>query len=312
MKKWIFTFCSFAVLFSDACAGEKQQIRLWGDEVPGFAEYKQPEQVREGIIRKVSDPFLTITPAAKEVRTGQGLIIFPGGGYAGLADGHEGEDVAEYYAAKGVTCFVVRYRVNGGGLDAAYRFPFPLIDARQSIRIAKKMAPENGIDPEKIGVLGFSAGGHLASMCLTMFNDDFEQEPKSDVSVRPAFGALIYPVASMQAVSAHAGSRMNLLGIKDIKNVTEEEKHLLEEVSPELRVKKGCPPLFIAHNQFDRVDAKLSLVLADAYTRAEVPCELHFFPAKPHGFGMGKEGETEQSNPGVMWPELLSKFLNRQ
>ncbi|SHK11531.1 Acetyl esterase/lipase [Rubritalea squalenifaciens DSM 18772] len=283
--------------------GSGKQSNLWPDRVPGFPEDFEPQahkQLDPGHITETSQPTITVYPAMGKP-TGQALVIFPGGGYRVLADMKEGENVAAYYAARGITSFVVRYRVTKGS-NEGFRFPGPLLDARQGIRIAKASAENYGFNPEKVGVIGFSAGGHLASMCATRFGDSFEGELNTDISVKPNFAALIYPVASMVAPSSHKGSRHALFG----KDPQSED---LKAASPELLVKKDFPPVFIAQNQFDPVDAKLSFILAQAYTAAQVPCELHIFPGKDHGYGMGRPGQTEAQNPAIAWPELLHKFI---
>ena len=237
--------------------------------------------------------------------TGQALLIFPGGGYSILADKKEGDDIARYFAEKGVTCFVVCYRVSKKHTHPGYRFPGPLLDARQAMRYVKTHAKQFNINAKKIGVIGFSAGGHLAGMVATTYNDKLAEDPLSDISVRPAFAALIYPVVSMIEPNTHAGSRKNLLG----NNPT---KQRMITTSIERRVTRNTPPLFIVHNQFDVVTSQNSLLLALAATKAKTPCELHLYPAKPHGFGMGRPNDTEKNQPAMLWPELLEKFMLRQ
>ncbi len=279
-------------------------MKLWNDQVPGFpADYEhQPyKQIDPERISETSQPFMSIFPARGKPNK-KALIILPGGGYRILADKKEGDAVAAYYSAHGFTCFVVRYRVTRGNHDG-YKFPGPLLDARQSIRMVKSMAGKYGYSADEVGVIGFSAGGHLASMCATRFDDTFPGE-KQEGNVRPKFAALIYPVASMIAPSSHRGSKAALFG------KSPSEKDLIA-ASPERRVRKGFPPLFIAHNEFDPVDAKLSVALKDAYTVAGVPCELHLFSGKAHGFGMGRTGETVKENPGIVWPKLLLDYTNQ-
>lgn len=282
-----------------------KQTNLWPDEIPGFGKDFKPQpykQIDSGHITETSQPTITTYPAMGKP-TGHALVILPGGGYRVLADMKEGENVAAFYSARGITCFVVRYRVTRGN-DEGFRFPGPLLDARQGIRLAKASAEKYGFNPDKVGVLGFSAGGHLASMCATRFDDKFEGELNTDISVRPSFTGLIYPVASMIAPSAHAGSRHALFG----KNPNEEA---LKAASPELLVKQSHPPVFIAQNKQDPVDAKLSVKLAESYSAAKVPCEIHIFPGKDHGFGMGRPGQTEEQNPAIVWPELMYQFIIR-
>lgn len=283
----------------------KKKVFLWPKDVPGFPERYQHKPFAQQDPERISEtsrPFMRIFPAVGKP-TGQAMVIFPGGGYRILADKKEGDRVAAHFAARGITCFVACYRVTRKN-HPGYRYPGPLMDARQAIRLAKKSAKKYGFNPDRVGVMGFSAGGHLAAMCATQYDDQFEGELNTDVSVRPAFAALIYPVASMVAPRSHSGSRRALLGPKPTPK-------MLENASPERRIKKGAPPLFIAHNQFDPVDAMLSLELARAATRVKVPCELHLFPVGGHGFGMGRPGDMEKKNPGIAWVKLLENFLKR-
>jgi len=282
------------------------EMKLWGDKVPGFPdnyEHKPYVQRDPERISEVSRPFMRVFPARGKP-TGKALIIFPGGGYRILAYKKEGDRVAAFYASKGFTCFVVHYRVTKGN-HKGYRFPGPLLDARQSIRMVKSLAEKHGFSANQLGVMGFSAGGHLASMCATRFDDKLPGEiadAKDDV--RPQFAALIYPVASMIAPSSHGGSRKALFGN------TSDDADLIA-ASPERRVKQGYPPLFIAHKQFDGVDAKLSIALTAAYTRAKVPCTLHLFPGSEHGFGMGRPSKNKKKDPAYSWPQLLLDYMNQ-
>jgi len=301
---------SVCLLSSGATAlGESPQtIPLWPDGVAGFAEGYQHQafvQVDPQRITETSQAFMRVFPADPAKATGHGLLVFPGGGYSILSDQKEGNDVARYFASKGITCFVVCYRVSKKHADADYRFPGPLLDARQALRYVKINAKALHVNAGKIGVIGFSAGGHLAGMCATRYEDKLAGDPISDISVRPAFAALIYPVVSMIEPNTHRGSRNNLLG----KNPSKEE---MIAASTERRLSKDTPPLFIVHNQFDPVTSQNSLLLALAATKAKVPCELHLYPAGDHGFGMGKPGDTEKNQPAMLWPSLLEKFIKRR
>ncbi len=292
-----------------ANTGETQL--LWKGTPLGFpTDYPHNEKVLDPEhITEVSQPRIRIFPAMGKP-TGQAIVIFSGGGYRQLAVKKEADRVAAYYATRGITCFNVVYRVTRGN-HPAFRYPGPLLDARKGIRLAKSMAKKYQFSADQVGVMGFSAGGHLAAMTATQFDDTFELEKSSsdsliDISPRPAFAALIYPVASMAAPTAHGGSRAALFG----KNP---DRKALENASPELRVKTGYPEIFIAHNQFDPVDAQLSINLAKAYSKAKVPCTLHLFSGRDHGFGMGRAGQTEKQNPAIAWPKLLHQYLiNRQ
>lgn len=281
------------------------EIQLWGEKVPGFPDdfkhkpYLQQDPER---ITETSRPFMSIYPAVGKPN-GKAMIIFPGGGYRILAYKKEGSRVAAYFASKGFTCFVSHYRVTKGN-NPAFQFPGPLLDARQSIRLVKSMAEKYDFKTDQVGVMGFSAGGHLASMCATRFEDTFPEEKNAiKGDVRPSFAALIYPVASMIAIKSHSGSRNALFG-----NNPDEAQ--LIAASPERRVKQGYPSIFIAHKENDGVDAKLSIALSEACKKVKTPCTLHLFPGAEHGFGMGSPKENQPQDPAYKWPQLLLDFID--
>jgi len=284
---------------------QAEPIQLWPDKVPGFADdyvhkpfvQQDPERITE-----TSQPFMRVFPAdpTKVSKSGgHGLLIFPGGGYSILADKKEGDRVAQFFASKGITSFVVCYRVSRKGGEKGYQFPGPLLDARQAMRHVRKNAAQYKIDPSKVGVIGFSAGGHLSSMVGTRFGDQLKGDPISDISVKPAFTAMIYPVVSAIEPYSHGCTR-KILG----KNPSDQEKIA---ISAERLITKDTPPMFLVHNQFDGVKSLNSIALAEAATKAKVPCELHLYPAKEHGFGMGTKGKDLAAD----WPNLLEKFIKR-
>lgn len=293
---------SLPLLLLSSMTSSSQTIQLWPDEAPGFSKdfaHQKFVRIDPKRISETSQPFMRVFPADPKHATGHGLLIFPGGGYSILADQHEGDDVAKFFASKGITSFVVCYRVSRKGGEKGYQFPGPLLDARQAMRHVRKNATKYKIDPGKVGVVGFSAGGHLSSMFLTRYNDKLMGDPVSDISVKPAFAAMIYPVVSAIEPYAHGCTR-KILG----KNPTEEEKIA---ISAERLITKETPPMFLVHNQFDPVKSLNSIALAEAATKAKVPCELHLYPAKAHGFGMGTKGKDLAAD----WPNLLEKFIKR-
>lgn len=279
-----------------------QTIQLWPDGAPGFSKnfvHKKFTQVDPERISDTSHPFMRVFPADPAKATGHGLLVLPGGGYSILADKKEGDRIAKFFARKGITSFVVCYRVARKGGEKGYQFPGPLLDARQAMRHVRKNAAKYKISPNKVGVVGFSAGGHLSSMVGTRYNDKLTGDPVSDISVKPAFTAMIYPVVSAIEPYSHGCTR-KILG----KNPSDQEKIAL---SAERLITKGTPPMFLVHNQFDPVKSLNSIALAEAATKAKVPCELHLYPAKEHGFGMGTKGKDLAAD----WPNLLEKFIKR-
>jgi acetyl esterase/lipase len=292
-------------------AQSQQVLQVWSGSVPGFPEdfeHKAPVRVDSERITEVSQATISVFRASEPNENHASVVIFPGGGYRILADLKEGDRVASFLAEQGFTSFVVRYRVSKSD-DKAFQFPGPLYDARQAIRYLKTNAEEFDIDPDKLGVMGFSAGGHLASMAATRDQDEIEGElipdEMTDVDLRPAFAALIYPVATMAGPSAHGGSKRALFG----DSPSEEE---LIAASADRRMSETSPPLFLIHTEFDPVDSAATLRLALAAKEAKVKCELHLYPTGGHGYGMKRPEDTELTNPVIAWPELMVKFLKRQ
>ncbi len=305
----IMTMLSLFLLASPLGAENKakiKEVKLWAESVPSFPkayQHKDFTKIDARRITNISEPFMRIFPA-KGMPTKKAMVILPGGGYSFLAHQHEGDVVAKHFAAQGVTCFVACYRVTNGK-QKAYQFPGPLLDARQAIKMAKESAETYGFDPEQVGVMGFSAGGHLASLCGTLYDKKFEHETASDFTVKPAFVALIYPVASMLAPTTHKGSKKSLLGL-------DPSPELVRLASPELNVQKNVPRLFIAHDRGDPVDAQLSINLAEAWKKAGGDTELHIFEGEKHGFGLAQRGKTEAEHPANAWPKLFAQFLKAQ
>lgn len=222
----------------------------------------------------------TITPflAKPEIASGAAMVIFPGGAYAGLA-AHEGKGYADWFVTNGITAFVVKYRLGTAG----YRHPAMLQDAARAVRFVRAHADEYHIDPKRVGVIGSSAGGHLASTLLTHFDagkadatDAIERQ-----SSRPDLGILCYAVISM-GPNTHAGSKKNLLG-------DHPDAGLVKNLSNETQVTKDTPPCFIWHTWEDKaVKVENSLDFAYAMQRAGVPYDLHIYQKGPHGIGLGK------------------------
>lgn len=201
--------------------------------------------------------------------TKTGVIIFPGGGYA-MHAGHEGAGYAEHFSKRGVACFVVTYRLGSQG----FRHPAMLEDALSAIYTIRSKAAEFGVDPCRIGVMGSSAGGHLAASSLVLWN-----QYSCEISLRPDFGILCYPVIS-SGEFAHRGSFENLLG----KNP---DPSLLNRLSCEKQVSSETPPCFIWHTAEDAaVPVENSLLFASALNRNKVPFELHIYPHGHHGLGL--------------------------
>jgi acetyl esterase/lipase len=291
-----------ALCLMTALAAADDWKPLWPGEAPGA---KRPpagtEKINEGWrYTDIEVPQFQVYVAPEGKRTGQAVVILPGGGYGILAMNHEGHDYAKWLNERGITGVVVKYRV--GKPEFGYQFPVPFLDARRAIRTVRANAKEWGVDPAKVGVMGSSAGGHLASLCTTRFADTFPEEGKDGIdqlSARPDFSILIYPVISMGQV-AHGGSRTNLLG----KTPAPE---LLEKCSTEKQVTKATPPVFLLSTFDDGVDCRNSLDFASACKANGVPVSLHLFEKGGHGYGMNVADKGDLS----VWPALLEAWLKR-
>lgn len=227
--------------------------------------------------------------------TGAAVLVFPGGGYGHLSMEKEGSEVAQWLASRGVTAFVVRYR-----LGPAYRHPTMLRDAQRAIRTVRSRAAEWGVDPARLGILGFSAGGHLVSTAGTHFDAGTggAADPVERASSRPDFMVLVYPVITMRDSITHAGSRRNLIGEPP-------DSALQRQLSNETQVTRDTPQSFIVASTDDRaVPVENSLLFYAALRRAAVPVELHVFEKGAHGFGLAP------SNPVLaQWLELCEAWL---
>src|SRR6266404_350220 len=232
-----------------------------------------------GALGKEDKDIPTLTPffAPAEKASGAAMVVLPGGGYAGLA-AHEGKDYALWLNEHGITAFVLKYRLGPAG----YRHPVMLQDAARAIRLVRTKAGEWKLDPKRIGIMGSSAGGHLASTLLTHFDAGKPDatDPIEGQSSRPDLGILCYAVITMGEFT-HQGSKDNLLG-KDPSST------LVAELSNELKVTKDTPPCFIWHTYEDKaVPVEDSLHFADALRKAGVPFDLHIYERGQHGLGLG-------------------------
>jgi acetyl esterase/lipase len=241
----------------------------------------------------VDKPAITIFRATGA--GGTSVIVAPGGGYRNLSMDKEGRQVASWFNAMGVTAFVLRYR-----LGPRYHHPIELGDAQRAIRLVRSRAMQLGIAPDRIGMMGFSAGGHLAATAGTHF-DDGNREATDAVdraSSRPDFLILAYPVISFDPAIAHRGSEQNLLGDNP-------DPKLVQDLSDELQVTAKTPPTFLFHTNADTtVPAENSVRFYLALRQAKVPAEMHIFQNGPHGVGL------DLADPALsQWPTLLANWL---
>jgi acetyl esterase/lipase len=283
-----------AALAIAAVAAEPQTIELWPEGVPGLRADATPEKISKTSASNVHLPYLVAFPAPADKAIGTAVIICPGGSYRNLSIENEGSRIAERLNAVGISGFVLHYRL------VEYGHPAPLRDVLRAIRLVRSRAAELGVKPERIGIVGSSAGGHLAASASTLFKDpDGKTGAALDaVSGRPDFAVLLYPVITMKAPLTHAGSRNSLLG-------STPTPEAVEHMSLELRATKETPPTFIAVTEDDRtVPVENSLLYYQALRTAGVEAEMHVWPKGPHGFGM---------RPGLggpsTWPDLCEAWL---
>ena len=276
-------FVSLAFCLS-ALAQQPTTIPLWPNGAPGALGTDDSD-----------NPTLTIfLPSEKPVGV-TGVIVCPGGGYQNLANNHEGRQVANWLNSLGIAAFVLKYR-----LGPRYHHPIELGDAQRAIRMVRSDAAKYGVARDRIGILGFSAGGHLASTAGTHFDagKSSDPDPIERVSSRPDFLVLGYPVISFTTPYTHQGSRKNLLGDNP-------DPKLVENLSNELQVTPRTPPTFLFHTNEDKgVPAENSVLFYLALRKAGVPAEIHIFEKGPHGVGLAL-GDPALS----LWPPLLANWF---
>jgi acetyl esterase/lipase len=282
-----------ATLFVVACicfnimkaSAETETILLWPNGAPGAKGDKPADK-----------PTLSVhLPDAKKA-DGAAVVICPGGGYGHLATDHEGRQVAQWLNSFGVAGFVLEYRHKGRG----YGHPAPLQDAQRAIRTVRAQAKQFNIDPGRIGIMGFSAGGHMASSTGTHFDSGNAKssDPIERVSSRPDFMILCYPVIAFGEPYTHFGSQHNLLG-------KGADAKLVSKMSSEKQVTKDTPPTFLFHTDADKaVPSENSVQFYLALRRAGVPAELHIYRHGRHGIGLNRQ-------PGVTatWPNRCEQWM---
>ncbi len=273
-----------------------ETIRLWPGGAPG-AQGSDPNR---------DVPTLTIWLPRPAIATGSAVVVCPGGGYQLLAMDHEGKQIAEWLNSLGIAAFVLKYR-----LGPRYHHPAMLQDVGRAIRTVRANAERWKLDPHRIAIIGFSAGGHLASTAGTHFDagKPDADDPIERVSSRPDRMILVYPVIALATPYGHPGSLKNLLGENPARD-------LVESLSNERQVTKDTPPTFLAHTNADKgVPAENSLLFALALRKAGVPVELHLFERGPHGLGLG-DGIAQFKVPPEpsfkAWPKLCETWLKNQ
>jgi acetyl esterase/lipase len=265
-------------------AKAKTPLALWPSGAPG-AQGTEPADI----------PAVMAYVPHKSVATGAAVVICPGGGYGALAMDHEGYQIARWLNQNGVAGIIVRYR-----LGPKYHHPTQLHDAQRALRYTRAHAKAWGIDPDRVGILGFSAGGHLASTAGTHFDrgQPNAKDPINKLSSRPDFMVLMYPVITLTRPFAHGGSRTNLLGENP-------DPQLVESLCNDKHVTKDTPPTFLVHTSADTVvPPENSVLFYLALTKHKVPAELHIYEKGQHGLGLGPAGLPYSS-----WPDRCIAWM---
>ena len=281
--KYILTLLTF--LATSLAFSQNYTINLWPGLPPLQKESNLQEQaVQQGIVRisNVQIPSIEVYLPTKQSATGEAVLIFPGGGYGILAYDWEGTDFAKWLNAHGIAGIVVKYRLP---ISTSLTDPkeVPLLDAQRAIRLVRQNAEDWNINPSKVGIMGFSAGGHLAATLSTSFAHELllEKDAIDTLPARPDFSILVYPVISFRDAAAHSGSRKNLLG-------DQASSELVDRFSNELQVTTDTPPTFLVHAQDDKgVPLQNSLLYFQALHANGVNAALHIYPTGGHGFAFG-------------------------
>jgi len=297
MKNILLTFIITCIM--NSLLTSQTVLPLYKDSIPNSKPTKDEETTEYPngitIISKISRPTLTIFLPEKNIANGAAVVICPGGGYWVTASSHEGTDVAKEFNKIGVAAFVLKYRIPN---DATMinREIGPLQDAQQAIKLVKDRAKEWNLNPGRIGIMGFSAGGHLASTEGTHY-DEVLIPNAEQTNLRPDFMILIYPVISFNDSITHQGSKEQLLG-----KTPSPEK--VKKYSNELQVTDQTPPTFLVHaGDDDAVNPQNSILFYEALIQHKIPAELHIYQSGGHGFGM------KQKNKNELWMERCKNWM---
>lgn len=301
MKKYLFLVIQILIL-NTLCLGQNYCLPLWVNDIPNSQKTNEIE-IRDTTnavrISYVQNPDISVYLPSKGNATGQAVVICPGGGYRILAYDKEGTDIAKWLNSKGIAGIVLKYRLPVSKSNII-NHKSPLLDAQRAIRLTRYHANEWNIKKDKIGIMGFSAGGHLASTAGTHFDsgDANAADPVDSMSSRPDFMILIYPVITLNEEFTHQGSRTALLGENP-------DPELVQYYSNELQVKKDTPPAIIIHAGDDgAVPVKNSLLFYQALKDKGITAELHIYPEGGHGFSLAIGGSYLET-----WPDRCIDWL---
>lgn len=283
MYKFLIVLAAAGAMFGQRPTPEPEAMPLWEGPAPGAMGTDAKD-------------IPTLTPWLAKNPNGLAVVVCPGGGYGALAVDHEGKQIAQWLNSQGISAFVLRYR-----LGPKYHHPVMINDAHRALRTVRARAAEFRVNPAKIGIMGFSAGGHLAATAATHFDagNPADGDPLERASSRPDFAVLAYPVITLTAEEfVHKGSRRNLLGDNP-------DPALVKDLSNELAVSRETPPCFLFHTNGDTgVPAENSVLFYLALRRAGVPAELHIYENGPHGVGLAWSDAVLGT-----WPARLADWL---
>ncbi len=301
MKKYFHLLSLIIIGLAIQVSAQTKVIDIWNGNVPGAIPDTSYHFIADSsgswtYMRNITNPKLDVYPAPEKIATGTAVIICPGGGYWGLAYKHEGAAVAKWLNSLGISAFVLKYRLPDS-LVMINKTIGPLQDAQRAMRIVRSHSKEWNINPDKIGIMGFSAGGHLAASLSTLYTDKVYKSDDT-TSARPDFSILIYPVISMNSAITHMGSRINLLGDNP-------SDSLVNHYSCEKQVDKNTPPAFLVQSLDDGTVPPLnSINYTLALKKHHIPVELHLYESGGHGYGLGRSKNTESQ-----WPEACEQWL---
>ncbi len=282
---------------------QNQILPLWKGDPPNYREtgevtiWDTADIIR---VRNVQKPDIAVFLPSKKNATGEAVVICPGGGYRILAYDWEGSDIARWLNSRGIAAFVLKYRLPGSASNIVPH-KSPLMDAQRAMRLVRSNAVKLNIEPGKIGVMGFSAGGHLASTLSTHYDggDPSSSDPVEQMSCRPDFSVLVYPVISFTEEFKHSGSRENLLG-------EDADESLVKQYSNELQVTEDTPPAILIHSDDDKaVPVENSIAYYKALRANQVSSELHIYPYGGHGYSLAI-GRGYLST----WPDRVIEWIH--
>jgi acetyl esterase/lipase len=292
----------FFSLFMSNSYSQNTVLKLWPSGIPGSISndtYKEIPVERKDVstvYSKVTDPTLTVFLPPSDKANGTAVLICPGGGYSIVAFNHEGIAIAKWLNENGIAGIVLKYRLPSD-LIMKDKSIGPLQDAQEAMRVIRRNSAEWKINPHKIGVIGFSAGGHLASTLSTHYAENVYNVTDT-LNARPDFSLLIYPVITFDSSFTHMGSRKNLIG-------TNPSDETIKHFSNELQITAKTPPAFLVHSSDDNaVPVGNSLAYYENLVKNKIPAEMHIFQKGGHGYGLAIDKGTQSA-----WPELCIKWL---